>query len=335
MSTKPIIFGISGYCLTEQERILFSNNKVVGFILFKRNIENQEQLTQLIQELNSLYIDDKPLIFVDQEGGRVARLKPPLVSKDYPAAEHFSKMYDQQGSTEAVKAVSQNYSSLMHDLKQLGIDSPCAPVTDLRYSYTTNAIGDRSFGNSVSKVVALCTGAIKAIQEQAGIPIIKHMPGHGRAKQDSHYDLPRVKDSIEELNKADFEVFRQLAKNNDNIWGMTAHIVFDALDPDLPVTLSEKAIKFIRQEIGFKGKLVTDDIGMGALHGKIGSEYLKALKNRNEISAQEFQEIKAKRVESMCKVAVDSRKAGCDYVLHCSGDYEEMVEMVKVMGEVG
>ena len=333
MSKKPIIFGISGYCLTEQEKILFSNNKVVGFILFKRNIQDQEQLTQLIQELNNLHIDHKPLIFVDQEGGRVARLKPPLVSKLYPAAEHFSKIYDTKGSTEAVKAVSKNYYSLMCDLKQLGIDSPCAPVADLLYPYSNNVIGDRSFGNSVSKVVALCTGAIKAIQEQGGIPIIKHMPGHGRAKQDSHYDLPRVTDSIEELNKADFEVFRQLAKGNDSIWGMTAHIVFDALDHKLPVTLSEKAIKFIRQEIGFKGKLVTDAIEMGALHGEIGKQYSNALRNRNEISDQKFHEIKAKYVESMGKVAAASLKAGCDYVLHCSGDYAEMGEVVKMLGE--
>lgn len=333
VSTKPIIFGINGYRLTEQEKILFSNHKIAGFILFKRNIQDKEQLTQLIQELKSLYSDYKPLIFVDQEGGRVARLKPPLVSELYPPAEHFSKLYDQEGSKKASEAVFSNYSSLMYSLKQLGIDSPCAPVADLLYPYAHNVIGDRSFGDSVPKVVALCTEAIKAIQEKEGVPIVKHMPGHGRAKQDSHDDLPRVIDSIEELNKTDFEVFRQLAKSNDNIWGMTAHIVFDVLDPELPVTLSEKAIKFIRQEIGFKGKLVTDAIEMGALHGQIGKQYSHAIKNRNEISDQKFHEIKAKYVESMGKVAAASLKAGCDYVLHCSGDYAEMGEVVKMLGE--
>ncbi len=324
---KPIIFGIAGHSLTEQERQLFLNHKVIGFILFKRNIRDKEQLTQLIQELKNLHLDSNPLIFIDQEGGRVARLAPPLASKFYPPAEYFSKIYGENGKKYALEVAFDNYASIMRDLKQFGIDSPCAPVADLRYSYTDNVIGDRSFGEFVPKVVELCTEAIKAIQEQGGLAIIKHIPGHGRARVDSHYVLPHVSEKCEELEKTDFEVFRQLAKIN-NIWAMTAHIIFDALDPELPVTLSKKAISFIREVIGFKGILTTDAIEMGALHGEAGKQYLYALKNRAKISDQEFAEARENYVKSIGKVAAASLAAGCDYVLHTSGDYEEMLEVL-------
>lgn len=364
-SKKPFIFGVSGTSLTVQERQLFVNHPVVGFILFKRNIADKEQLLTLIKDLRNLY-DYEILIFVDQEGGRVARLKPPLINQTYPASGYFADIYDLAGAKKAGKAVYDNYASLMNSLKEFAIDSPCAPVADLRYPYTDNVIGDRSFGDSVAKVVDLSTKAIKAIEEQGGVAIIKHIPGHGRATCDSHYQLPRISSSLDELNNSDFEVFRQLSKNNKTIWAMTAHIVFDALDPSLPITLSPTCINFIRKEIGFTGMLVSDDICMLALHGEIGKKYseiikpltifteqssLLAIDNANlaeliklgvikdqldqvgleRYLANELPKIKAEFTASIVKVAGQAINAGCDLVIHCNGDLNEMTAILETV----
>lgn len=362
MSKKPFILGVSGINLTLLEKQLFIKNPVYGFILFKRNIIDKEQLLTLIKDLRNLY-DYEILIFVDQEGGRVARLKPPIIDQIYPAASYFTNLYDLQGAKEAGQAVYDNYASLMSSLKEFTINSPCAPVVDLRYSYTDNVIGDRSFGGSVTKVVDLASEAIKAIEEQGGVAIIKHIPGHGRATCDSHYQLPRITNSLEELNNSDFEVFRQLSKNNKIIWAMTTHIIFDALDPDLPVTLSSDAISFIRKEIGFTGTLVSDDICMLALHGEIGKKYsavnkpltifaeqssITAIDDNNldeliqlgiikdksdQISlekylANEFPKVKAEFTASIAKIAGQAIRAGCDLVIHCSSDIDEMTAIL-------
>ncbi len=255
-------------------------------------------------DLKNLY-DYEVLIFVDQEGGRVARLKPPIIKLQYPPAGDFGLIYDKEGAEKAGLKVFENYSSLISSLQEYGINSPCAPVADLRYPYTDNVIGDRSFGESVNKVVYLATKAIEAIEGHGGVAIIKHIPGHGRATCDSHYKLPHITNSLNELNNSDFEVFRRLSKNNTVKWAMTAHIIFDALDPDLPVTLSKKAINFIRKEIGFTGILVSDDIGMLALHGEI------------KLGKAEF-------INSLVIVTKQIINAGCDLVLHCSGDINEM-----------
>ncbi|MDN3030316.1 MAG: glycoside hydrolase family 3 N-terminal domain-containing protein [Candidatus Tisiphia sp.] len=271
---KPFIFGISGTSLTPEEKTLFSENPVHGFILFNRNIDNPQQLKRLVEELKSLY-KHEILIFVDQEGGRVARLRPPMVDQEYPAASEFGKIYEEDPK-KAGQEVFENYSNIMKGLNRYGINSPCCPVADLTHPNTNNVIGTRSFGSFVDQISDLCKEAIMAINAQKGIAIMKHMPGHGRATLDSHIQLPRVTTSLAELNKTDFAVFKQLSKifeNNNAVWAMIAHIVFDDLDPNLPASLSPTIVKFIRNTIGFKGTLVSDDICMGALHGEIGNKY--------------------------------------------------------------
>lgn len=365
MFKKPLIFGIAGTSLTMQEKELLSKNPIYGFILFKRNIVDREQLLKLVQDLRGLY-DYNILIFVDQEGGRVARLKPPIIDIEYPPAGDFGRIYDQEGAENAYLKVFANYSSLMKSLKEYRIDSPCCPVADLRYPYTDNAIGDRSFGDSVVKVVGLCAKTIEAIEGQGGIAIIKHILGHGRATCDSHYKLPSVTSSLAELNNTDFEVFRQLSKNAKAGWAMTAHIIFEALDTNLPVTLSPTAIKFIRNDIGFKGMLVSDDICMLALHGEIGAKYsivkkpltifekqdstttisnqdleklieYGIIKDKSDQTGlkkylvEEFPKLKAEFVTSIVEVARQTIVAGCDLVLHCSGDIQEMTAVCRVV----
>ena len=340
---KPFIFGISGLKLTEDEIELFTTNPVVGFILFNRNIDSSDQLIKLIAELRELY-NYETIILVDQEGGRVQRLKPPLAPK-YESAEFFSNIYDTIGRDEAYKIVKANASDIMSNLKKYGINSPCGPVADLRYTYTDNVIGDRSFGSEVHKVIELCNAFIDGVIESGGIPIIKHIPGHGRAACDSHLSLPHIKDTLDDLNKTDFEVFKQLSKNTKAKWAMTAHIVFDAIDPKYPVTLSSAAIKFIRESIGFSGIIITDDICMLALHGEIGAKYLalnnkykeilsdlgiieksslESTNNKSKNLEEELLKCQKEFIESLCQITKSCLDAGCDYVLHCSGDLDQM-----------
>lgn len=309
--TKPIIFGVNSFELTKLEKNLFIENEIYGFILFKRNIESKEQLLKLVDSLRALYPHKTTPIFVDQEGGRVARIKPPITNKEYPAMEEFGTLYDSDIRV-ALEAVKINHKNLLGELKALGIDCACSPVADLRYAYTDNVIGDRSFGSDVTKIVELCNAAIDGIKASDGLVVIKHIPGHGRATSDSHLSLPRVTTSLEELNKTDFEVFRQLSKNKGADFAMTAHIIYDALDAEVPATLSAKAIRFIRQDIGFKGILMSDDICMKALHVNINYE------------------IKEEYLANLKLVAKKSLEAGCDIVLHCSGDMEEMQAVVSL-----
>lgn len=368
MSKKPLIFGLAGPKLTKEEKELLQNNPVWGFILFSRNIQNQQQLQTLVDDLKNLY-DYNPLILIDQEGGKVARLRPPIIQNEYPAAHYFGEIYDQD-SEEACGQVFDNYSKLMKDLKQYRIDSPCAPVADLQYSWADQVIGTRSFGKEVQKVVDLSKAAIEAIQQQGGIAIIKHIPGHGRANCDSHYHLPVIDTPLEELNKTDFAVFKQLSTLNQDMWAMTAHIIYKAIDLNKPITLSTTAINFIREKIGFKGILITDDICMGALHSENCITYLlvkqllvflekqdtnnpkynepkyneileelikqKILKSNSglEQKAQLMEELmtclpKLKTVftDSIVKAVWQALAAGCDLVLHCSGDLQEMTKI--------
>ncbi|KAJ6644811.1 Replicative DNA helicase [Pseudolycoriella hygida] len=279
--------------------------------LDRRNIVSKEQLKNLVQDLKNLY-DYDPLILVDQEGGRVARLRPPIIDTEYPPASYFGEIYDKSPS-DGIQEVYKNYSNLMKDLKNYGITSPCAPVADLYYPGADKVIGDRSFGKELPKVIDLCRAAIEGIKHQDGIPIIKHIPGHGRATCDSHYKLPIVDVPLNELNKTDFEVFRQLAKSDLTLWGMVAHIRFTTLDSTEPVTLSRKAIEFIRNDIGFKGTLITDDICMRALY----SEEIDDKPPASQLIA-----VTAKR----------SLEAGCDVVLHCSANLQEMIDMCHAPG---
>ncbi|NRB10807.1 MAG: glycoside hydrolase family 3 protein [Rickettsiaceae bacterium] len=324
---KPLIFGICGTELTIAEKELFQANPVFGFILFSRNIVSSKQLLLLVKELKSLYDSHDVKIFVDQEGGRVARIKPPIIEKLYPTGEHIASKYldiiKESNENVALKFVYDNYFSLMQELRQFDIDSPLAPICDLRFPNTHLAIGDRSFGNNPEIVIKLSKQAIKAITDAGGIPCIKHIPGHGRAELDSHLDLPCIDTDLEILENTDFRIFKDLAKSVS--LGMTNHIIYKNLDPELPVTLSSRAIDYIRQNIGFKGILVTDDICMYALHGEVGRKLSNLKKNTSD---EEFslkkEQFKTDFIASLVKVTKMSLDAGCDLVIHCSGDIDEM-----------
>jgi len=350
----PIIFGISGTKLTQEELDLFKVHQVAGFILFSRNVESRGQVIELTNMLKGLYSEREVPIFVDQEGGRVARIKPPIAARLYPSAEHFSNIYNDD-RLRAKLELKANYIQLMSELKELGIDSPCAPVCDLSFEGASDVIGDRSFGRTPEKVIDLCKSVIAGIQRCDGLPFIKHIPGHGRSIVDSHFDLPIITATLEELEATDFKVFKELAL--EKVWAMTAHIVYTSIDPDLPATTSKRVIDYIRNNIGFKGNLVSDDLGMYALHGDVGKkrstlkkvialaegnlewrkDYSESLKNLFDIETvqatnlaiielckKKLAESKIEFLASLAKITRMSLDAGCDLALHCSGDIDEM-----------
>ena len=358
---KQVIFGISGTRLTKEERELFTKHEAIGFILFSRNIETKHQVQSLTSELKALYPNKETLIFIDQEGGRVARIKPPIAKKLFPSAEHFALNYE-SNKAQAKQELKENYIDLMSELKTLGIDSPCAPVCDIRIDEASDVVGDRSFGATAEQVIDLCKSAIAGIEQAGGISFIKHIPGHGRATVDSHFELPIVNTPLSTLESTDFAVFKGLA--SEKSWGMTAHIIYEALDPENTVTTSSKAIEYIRTNIGFKGILVSDDLCMYALHGSIGeknatlkkvisiaksnkewkekySEKLETMfgfdthEMGNQIVIEQCEkkllEIKPEFLESLSKVTKMTLDAGCDITLHCSGDLEEMQAVCKVL----
>ncbi|MCC8397930.1 MAG: ATP-dependent protease [Rickettsia endosymbiont of Labidopullus appendiculatus] len=309
---KPLIFGVKGTSLTDDQKQTLSTHPVFGFILYARNIEDSEQLKQLVAELRALYTH-KIFILIDQEGGRVARLDALTGKGKYSAAAEFGGMYDK--GEDASKKVYDNYSNIMNELKKYDLNSPCCPVADLYHPEAHDVIGTRSFGKEVDKVITLSTAAVKGITNNDGIAIIKHIPGHGRAIVDSHRELPHVTASLDKLNETDFKVFKALAeqfKDNTKMWAMTAHIVFEALDTNHPVTLSIKAIQFIRENIGFEGKLITDDICMHALHSKD----IIVQRTKNDTVWK----------ESVANAAKEAVEAGCDLVI-CSGDMAEYINV--------
>lgn len=271
-----------------------------GFILFARNVANADQVRALNDELREAADDPGALVFVDQEGGRVQRLKPPLARLRRPA-EAFGALYDRDPAT-AREAVRLNHQLLARELRALGLDADCAPCVDLRLPEGHDVIGDRAFGRDPSRVSDLGRAAIDGLLAGGVAPVIKHIPGHGRATADSHHDLPVVETPLNVLEQTDFAPFRALA---DAPMAMTAHVVFAAVDPDACVTLSHKAInQVIRGHIGFDGLLMSDDLSMKALGGS-------------------FQERTWRSIQ-----------AGCDLVLHCNGDMAEMVPVAEAAGEL-
>jgi beta-glucosidase-like glycosyl hydrolase len=283
--SKKAILGISGVSLTQDEIDLFQEHKPFGIILFKRNCENEDQLKALTVSIKEILPEAK--IFIDQEGGRVARLKKPNF-KEFPAANTFP--------TE--EEVYNNYFIMGKYLQSLGIDANCAPVADLFYPFADKIIGDRSFGENVDHVVKFASAAARGLIDSGIIPVIKHIPGHGRALVDSHHSLPVVETDLKTLEATDFAVFEAL---NHFPMAMTAHVVYNALDSELPVTISKKAIHYIRQNIGFDGIIMGDDINMKALKGDLTT-----------LSRQTLE-------------------AGCDLVLHCSGNIHEMKEVLEAI----
>jgi beta-N-acetylhexosaminidase len=287
---QAAIYGLEGLELTADERGFFRDAEPAGFILFRRNCENQDQLLRLTDSLRELSGRDDVPILIDQEGGRVARMRPPGWPA-FPAAEKFANLYRAAPSS-AIEAVRSNARALGLMLRSAGINVNALPLLDVRQEGATDIIGDRALGSEPMQVAALGRAVLDGMASAGVVGIVKHMPGHGRALADSHKELPVVTATAEEL-ESDLEPFERLASAP---MGMTAHVVYTAWDSDRPASLSPTIIRdIIRERIGFDGWLMSDDLGMEALQGDFGSR------------------------------AAGVIAAGCDVALHCSGKMDEMV----------
>ncbi|MGA8900576.1 beta-N-acetylhexosaminidase [Bradyrhizobium sp.] len=293
MQPRAFITGISGADLNADERAFIEAERPWGFILFKRNIEAPKQVARLVAELRKCAGRSDVPILIDQEGGRVQRLGPPHWPV-YPAGAVFGTLYDLDPAL-GRSAARLSARLIAADLGELGISVDCLPLADVPVAGADAVIGDRAYGTEPAKVAAIARAVTEGLQEGGILPVLKHIPGHGRATADSHLRLPTVKTSENELKKTDFAAFQPLA---DLPMAMTAHVVFSALDPVHPATTSATIIRqVIRGVIGFQGLLMSDDVSMNALSGSIG-ERTRAIFS-----------------------------AGCDVVLHCNGKLEEMREV--------
>ena len=286
-----MILGLAGPALTEEERALFRASDPLGFILFQRNCLTPAQLQALVAELRDLVGRADAPVLIDQEGGRVQRLKPPAWRK-FPPAAVFGDLFAADPKR-AIVATRTNARLIAAELASLGITVDCAPVLDLCHPDAHDIIGDRAFGGRPEVVITLGRAFAEGLRAGGVLPVIKHVPGHGRAKADSHLELPVVTTGRDLLEETDFRPFAALA--SEPCWAMTAHIVFADLDPDRPATLSPIVINdVIRGRLGFDGVVLSDDLSMDALSGDLGAR---------------------------TKAALD---AGCDLALHCNGSMEEM-----------
>lgn len=284
-----VIFGCAGPVLTEAERRFFAQANPLGFILFARNVQEPAQLRMLVADLRaSVGRADAPVL-IDQEGGRVQRLRPPHWRNAPPGAA-FAALAARDLEL-ARQAVRLNNRLIAAELADLGIDVDCTPVLDVPVPGAHDVIGDRAYGADPAVIAELGRAVCDGMLDGGVIPIVKHIPGHGRAMVDSHKDLPRVATPLDELRRSDFAPFKALA---DAPWAMTAHVVYEAIDPTAPATTSPAAINLIRGELGFQGLLLSDDLSMQALSGDFGERTRAAL------------------------------SAGCDVALHCNGDMAEM-----------
>ena len=296
---KPVIFGLSGPVLTPDERAFFARCEPAGYILFKRNIVDRAQVRALTDSLRTLAGRDDLAILIDQEGGKVARMGPPGWPA-FPAGPVFDAAYGAAPMT-AIQAARANAQALGVMLREVGITVDCLPLLDVAQPDTTEAVASRAFGSDPMRVAALGRATLEGLAEGGVVGVVKHMPGHGRARVDTHHHLPTVTASEAEL-EIDIAPFRTL---NRAPMGMTSHIVFEAWDPDRPATLSPTVIeRIIRERIGFDGLLMTDDIDMKALSGSAGDKAAGAI------------------------------AAGCDLVLDCWARMDEMVEIAGCLGEI-
>ena len=290
MAARAFITGVSGTALTDDERAFLRDQRPWGFILFKRNIDTPDQVIRLIEEMRSAVGQPEAPVLIDQEGGRVQRLQPPQWPA-YPPGAVFSALYeiDRDAGLEAARLSSRLIAA---DLADLGITVDCLPLADVPVPGADSVIGNRAYGTTPDKVAAIARAVTDGLAQGGVLPVLKHIPGHGRATADSHFQLPTVDTPVAELAKTDFAAFAPLA---DLPMAMTAHVVFSALDPAQPATTSATIIEqVIRGAIGFRGLLMSDDVSMNALQGSI-----------------------AERTRA-------SLAAGCDVVLHCNGKLDEM-----------
>ena len=294
---QAAIYGLAGEALSADEEAFFREADPAGYILFRRNCVDREQLKALTDALRAIHGRDGLPILIDQEGGRVARLRPPEWP-EFPSAERFALLYD-AAPVSGIEAARANAQAIATVIRDVGINVDCLPLLDVRQAGANDIIGDRALGSEPMQVAALGRAVLEGLRDGGVVGVVKHMPGHGRSMSDSHVELPVVRASIEELEQ-DIEPFRTLSNAP---MGMTAHVVYTAWDPDRPASLSPMVInEIIRGRIGFDGFLMTDDLGMHALSGDFGTR---------------------------ARCAID---AGCDIALHCSGAMEEMVAVASAVG---
>ena len=290
--------------LSGEEADLFARWNPLGFILFARNVRDPGQVAALVRDLRQAVGRDDAPVLVDQEGGRVQRLRPPAW-RAAPAASRFAGLHASDPAA-ACEAARLNARLIAAECLALGIDVVCSPCADVPAPGSHDVIGDRAHGRDPGTVAALAGAVAEGLMDLGATPVMKHMPGHGRARADSHKELPVVDASIEDLREVDAAPFRALAGAIP--WGMTAHVLFRAIDAERPATISPACIGFIRREIGFDGLLLSDDLGMEALGG------------------------------SPLERAIAALAAGCDVALHCDGVLAtacELLPAIPALGEEG
>lgn len=294
------ISGCSGPVLSTAERDFFSRTNPWGLILFKRNCETPEQLKTLTSAFRAAVGRKNAPVFIDQEGGRVQRLGPPSNAwRRYPAARAYGEAF--KASPLMGLRAARNVGRLMaEDLIEAGITANCVPVLDVPQPDAHEIVGNRAYADRIEAIMALARAHAAGFADGGVLPVIKHIPGHGRARADSHLELPVVEAKRSDLEAVDFPPFAAMA---DAPMAMTAHVVYTALDRTAPATLSKKVIStIIRKQIGFRGLLMTDDLSMKALSGSYAEKTQRAL------------------------------AAGCDIVLHCNGQMDEMEEVAAAAG---
>jgi beta-N-acetylhexosaminidase len=300
MSTRAFITGVSGLELSAEEREFIRSERPWGFILFKRNIETPTQAALLVRELRDAVGEPAAPVLIDQEGGRVQRFGPPYWPT-YPAGAVFGTLYDVDPAL-GLTAARLSARLIAADLLETGVTVDCLPLADVPVAGADAVIGNRAYGTEPGKVAAIARAVTEGLEQGGILPVLKHIPGHGRATADTHFKLPVVDTPRAELERTDFAAFQSLA---DLPMAMTAHVVFSALDSAHPATTSATIIEqVIRGVIGFQGLLMSDDVSMNALAGSI-----------------------AERTQAIFT-------AGCDMVLHCNGKLDEMREVAAVTPEL-
>jgi len=299
MAAQAFITGLAGLTISASERAFLREARPWGLIVFKRNVSTPAQVIELVQSFRDTVGWEAPVL-VDQEGGRVQRLGPPHWPV-YPPGARYGELYDREPAS-GIAAARLAGHLLAADLRSLGIDVDCLPIADVAVAGGDEVIGDRAYGSEPGKVAAIAKAIAEGLQLGGVLPVLKHLPGHGRATADSHHRLPVVDSDRATLEATDFAAFRPLAGLP---LGMTAHVVFSAIDPVAPATTSVTMVRqVIRGFIGFEGLLMSDDVSMKALSGTIAERSRASL------------------------------AAGCDVVLHCNGELSEMVAVASEAPEL-
>ena len=300
MSAGAFICGCAGTQLSNEEREFIKEADPWGLIVFARNVDSPEQVKALTESFRSITGRSDAPVLIDQEGGRVQRMQPPHWRK-YPPARRIGELYEDD-PTRAIVAARLITRLLAEELFDAGINVDCLPVLDVPQPGSHDVIGDRAYSTDPASVAVLARAAVSGLMEGGVLPVIKHIPGHGRAAADSHLELPVVDTPLDTLCTVDFAPFAALA---DLPMAMTAHVVYTAIDSDQPATLSQSAVgQVMRQTLGFDGLIMTDDLSMKALEGTMTDKIGRA------------------------------RAAGCDMMLHCNGNMAEMQEVAAASGKL-